>query len=254
MPAPGRGGSLRADHHHHLPALELRHAFDLAGLADIGGDAVQQFEAKALVRHFAAAEAQGDLHLVAILEEAHHRAHLDLVVMGVGPGAELHFLDFDDLLLLAGFGLALLLFVLELAVVHDLAHRRHRRRRDLDQIKPGLFGHHHRARRGDDAHVLAVRPDQADLGRSDPIVDPGAGVSLRRGIVRSAGYGCDPSAAKSNGAQNRTHSRGFQPESAVFRPIGLVRGKESALKPLPRRRGCPYSRRRIRFRTEGRET
>jgi hypothetical protein len=58
--------------------------------------------------------------------------------MGVGVGAELDLLDLDRLLLLARFGFAFLLFVLELAEIHDLADRRIGVGRDLDQVEPGL--------------------------------------------------------------------------------------------------------------------
>ncbi|GLS81966.1 hypothetical protein GCM10007893_28240 [Paracoccus marinus] len=87
--------------------------------------------------------------------------------MGVGPGAELHFLDLDDLLVLAGFGFALLLFVLELAHIHDLADRRRGVGRNLDQIEPDLLRQLDAACGGDDADVFAVRADQADLGDAD---------------------------------------------------------------------------------------
>ncbi len=110
--------------------------FDLARLADFGGNAVQKFDAKLLVRHLAATETQGDLDLVAFGQEFHDRAHLDLVVMGIGPGTELDLLDLDDLLLLTGLGLALLLFVFELAQIHDLADRGHGVRGNLDKVQP----------------------------------------------------------------------------------------------------------------------
>jgi hypothetical protein len=78
-------------------------------VAHIAGDPVQQLQPELLVRHLAAAKAQRHLHLVALFEELQHRAHLDLIIMIVGTGTELDFLDLDDLLLLACLGLALLL-------------------------------------------------------------------------------------------------------------------------------------------------
>src|SRR5262245_13772274 len=83
----------------------------------------------------AAAEAQRHFALVAVLcNEAAQVAHLDVVVALVGAGAELHFLDLDDLLLALGLGCLFLFLVLELAVVHQPTYRRIRRGRDLDQV------------------------------------------------------------------------------------------------------------------------
>jgi len=167
----------------------------------MGRDAVQKLQTKLLVRHLAAAEAQGDLHLVAFAEEFQHGAHLHIVIVGIGPGTELDLLDLDDVLLLAGLGLAFLLLVLELAEVHDLADRRFRVRRDLDKIKTGLFGHHHGTGGGDDSDVLAIGADQSDLGAADSLVDTGARFALRRGVVGSAGYGGVPCAVGNCAAQ-----------------------------------------------------
>ena len=74
--------------------------------------------------HLAAAEAQGDLDLVAFLEEAPDRLHLHVVVVIVDHRAHLDLLDLDDLLLLAGLGGLLLFLIFEFAVVEDLADRR----------------------------------------------------------------------------------------------------------------------------------
>ena len=96
------------------------------------------------------------------------------------------------MLLLAGFGLTLLLFLFELAEIHDLADWRLGVGRDFHQIEPGFLGHLHRACGGDDADIFPICADQANLGRPDAIVDARAGFALRRGIVRSAGYGGGP--------------------------------------------------------------
>ena len=145
------------------------------------------------MRHFATAEPQGDLHLVALFQELEDRPHLHVIVMRVGARTELDFLDLDDLLLLAGFRLALLRLILELAEVHDLADWRFSRRRDLDKVKAGLFGHLHGAGRGHHPDVFAIGPDQADFRRADAVIDARTGFALRRGIVGATGYGGGPS-------------------------------------------------------------
>ena len=161
---PQRGRALlRPDHHHHLAAFQPGHGFDLARIANIGGDPVQQFQTQLLVRHFAATEAQGDLDLVALFQKLQDRAHLHVVIMGIGPGTELDFLDLDDVLLLARLGLALLRLVFVLAEIHDLADRRFGIGRDFDQIQTRLFGKGHSARRGDHADILSISPDQANF-------------------------------------------------------------------------------------------
>jgi hypothetical protein len=195
--APARGSqrsgrSLWADHHHHLAAFQARHGFHLAGIADIGSDPVQKLKTKLLVRHFTATEAKRDFDLVALFEELQHRAHLHVVIMGIGSGTELDFLDLDDLLFLAGFGFALLGFVFELAEIHDLADRRLGVRRNLDQIETGFFGHCHCAGGGHHTDIFAISPDETDFRGTDAFIDTGAGFALWRGIVGSASYGGVP--------------------------------------------------------------
>ena len=133
---------LRRQHHDHLAPFELGHVLDHRHVGQLVADALQHAHADVLVGDLAAAVAQRDLALVAVFgDEAAQVAHLDRVVAFVGAGAELDFLDLDDLLLALGFGGLLLLLVLELAVVHQPAHRRVRRGCDLDQIDVQLAGH-----------------------------------------------------------------------------------------------------------------
>src|SRR5882757_8735240 len=139
-------GSARRQHHDDLAAFESRILLDLGELGDVGLDLVQELGADLLVRHFAAAVAQGDLDLVAFLEEPLHRAHLHVVIVIVDHRTQLDLLDLDDLLLLARLGGFLLCRILELPVVHNLANGRIVVRRNLDEIharlKRHLDGHH----------------------------------------------------------------------------------------------------------------
>ena len=57
---------------------------------------------------------------------------LGVEIAHVDTGGHAHFLDLHDMLVLSGFLLALALLKAELAVVHELAHRRLGLRRDLD--------------------------------------------------------------------------------------------------------------------------
>src|SRR6266436_6710646 len=130
----------RRQHHDHLPALELGRLLDLGQTHHIVAHAVQQLGAELLMRHFAAAEPQRHLDLVAFLEEAPDGPHLHVVIVIVDHLPELDFLDLDDFLLLARLGSLLLLLVLELAVVENLAHRRGHVGSDLDEVERSLLG------------------------------------------------------------------------------------------------------------------
>src|SRR5690606_18345701 len=131
---------LGGDHHDHLPAFQPGARFNDDILAEVGLDPGGHLAAEFLVAPLAAAEADVDLDLVAFLDETAHLAQLDLVVAVVGDRTELHFLDLDLLGLLLGLVGLLLQVELELAEVHDLAHRRIRIGLDLHQIEALILG------------------------------------------------------------------------------------------------------------------
>src|SRR5688572_17226464 len=93
------------------------------------------------MRHFTAAEADDALDLVPVLEEADDVVFLEIEVVLVDSGAELHLLDDDHLLLLFRLGLFLLLLEQVLAIVHDLADRGSGRGGDLDEVEILLTSH-----------------------------------------------------------------------------------------------------------------
>src|SRR5260221_2443128 len=97
-----RPSSLGRHNHRHLAAFHAWMRLDLCELAEVGFHPVEQSDAELLVHHLPAAKAQGDLDLVAFLEEADHGLSLDLVIVVADARAQLDFLDLDDLLLLAG--------------------------------------------------------------------------------------------------------------------------------------------------------
>ncbi len=96
---------------------------------------------------------------------------LDLVVAFVGAGAELDLLHLDLLLLELGFVRLLLLAVTELAVVHQLADRGHRHRRDLHQVHVLLFGQPQGLGYRLDAELVTVFRYQAHFRGGDFPVD-----------------------------------------------------------------------------------
>ena len=74
--------------------------------------------------HLTAAEADGNLDLIAFLQESGGMANLRLKVVGVDIEGQADFLDLDDTLVLSCFLLALRLFKTVLSVVDNFANRR----------------------------------------------------------------------------------------------------------------------------------
>jgi hypothetical protein len=78
--------------------------------------------------------------------------------------------------------------IFELAVVHDLAHRRFRFRGNFDKIEISIRGDAESVLDADDAYLLPTWTDQSDFRYADTLVDAGLsadGASLV-GVLRSA--------------------------------------------------------------------
>jgi pimeloyl-ACP methyl ester carboxylesterase len=132
---------------------------------------VQQFVAEILVIHFTAAKAQRDLDLVTFIKEAAGCPHLHIIIMIIDHGPDLDFLEFDDLLLLAGFRKAFLFLELELAVIEDLGDWRLGIWRDLNKIKACFLGHGNGLAGRDNTDIFAGCIDQPDFAAVDSVVD-----------------------------------------------------------------------------------
>src|SRR5579864_9544583 len=148
---------------------------------EIAFDAHQHIHAELLVRQFAAAEAHRHFDLVAFIDEALHRAHLDVVIVIVDAGAKLDLFDLDHLLLLPRLVLALLLLVFEFAEIEDFADRRIGVGRHFDEVEPGLDGAGDGIAARDDAYHLAAFVDKAHARREDFFIDA-------RPIRRASGW------------------------------------------------------------------
>src|SRR5690606_37153535 len=118
-------------------------------------------------------------------QEPDHVTLLGLIVVRVDLRSELDLLDDRVRLILARLARLHRGLVLELAVVHELAHGRSSRGRDLDEVEVGFLGELERVVDGHDAHLLAVRAYEAYLGNSDTLVDAGLSAD-------GASYVCDP--------------------------------------------------------------
>src|SRR5580658_5575539 len=127
--------AVRPDHHDHVPAILLGLRLNETKFLDVTSEPLQQFVAELRPALLAPAEHDGHLDLVALLEEPLDVALLGPVVVRVDLRADLDFLDDGLSLVLARFPGLERRLVLELAVVHQLADRRSRGRRDFDQVE-----------------------------------------------------------------------------------------------------------------------
>src|SRR4051794_30114034 len=193
------GSSLRgpvgSQHHDHVAAVLLRTGLDETEIRDLFAEPAQEPETQLGATLLATAEHDRHLDLVARLEEPDHVTLLGLVVVRVDLGAELHFLD-DGLLLVApGFARLECALVLELAEVHELAHRRARHRRYLDQIQVDVRSQLQGALERDDAHLLTLGADQTDFPCPDLLVHAwfdADGASSERSISANVAVGPAP--------------------------------------------------------------
>jgi hypothetical protein len=84
---------------------------------------------------------------------------------------ELHFLDHDDFLALAGGAITLFLFVEELAVVLNTADGRDGGGRNFHEVEAALASDLEGLKGRKDAELLAFFVDYADFARANAIVD-----------------------------------------------------------------------------------
>jgi len=135
-------------------------------------DLVKHLSSQLGVGEFAAAEADCDFDLIPLFKES--ADHLDLRgdVVLVGAWSEAHLFEFDDLLILARFALALGLLVLEPPVVHQAAHGWDCVRCYLDKIESPLLGHPDRVDRRHDPQLFTIIANQPDVPDPDLVIRP----------------------------------------------------------------------------------
>src|SRR5690606_38980918 len=129
-----------SQHHDHVAAVLLGRRLNEAQVLDVVRESLEQPEPELRARLLAASEHDRYLDLVAFGQEPLDVAHLGLVVVGVDLRTELLLLDQNVRLVPPSLARLHGGLVLELAVVHELGHRRARGRRHLDQIEIGLLG------------------------------------------------------------------------------------------------------------------
>ncbi|HSC46318.1 MAG TPA: hypothetical protein VLC94_10815 [Candidatus Acidoferrum sp.] len=131
-----------------------------------------------LVRHFAATVKNHGANFVAFPEETNNLilANLKIVFGGIGPK-----LDFFQCGTAAAFALLvrpLVLLVEKLAIIGDLANRRIRGWRNLDQVQSPFASHAKRFKRLHYAELTTIFINHPDLASANPFVDADS-VALR---------------------------------------------------------------------------
>ena len=163
--------SLRPEDREHLVTLHAGPHFNFADVRQVFLELFQNSRAQFPVRHLAAAEPDRGLHFVAFSEPLARMLHAIAVIVLVGAGAKLNFLDDDDHLFLLGLVRLLLGQVLKSAKVDDLAHRRLGIRRDLNQIHAPFSRAPNGVARVHDSELFTVFGNYAHLGYANTFVN-----------------------------------------------------------------------------------
>jgi hypothetical protein len=166
------GPLVRGKDHHHVAAVEAGHRLDSPDGSDVVGDLVEDVLAELRPLNFASSEHDRDLHLVTLGQESGHLAGLGVEVTWSYLQAVLHLLEADVGGLPPGLPSPLGFVELELAVVHDPAHRRRRLGCHFDEVEVQVPGDGKGFWQRLDAKLRAFRIDQANLPSADPFVDP----------------------------------------------------------------------------------
>lgn len=154
-----------------MATLQLRRSFHSRQVGAFVREAQHQFLAQGGMRHFTAAEPDGDLHFVARLQELARGTELKTNIMIADADTELDFFGFYHFLIFTGFFFTFGLFESEFAVVHDTAHRRNRLRGDFNKVKITGCGNRLRVARGHDAKLRTVNVDDADFAVPDILIN-----------------------------------------------------------------------------------
>ena len=150
-------------HHHHLTAFHLGELLNHRMLLQVGFHTFQKCEPNFLVGDFTAPETQGNLGLVALLQETDQATQLDLVIALVRAWPEFNFLDLNLFLFETSFMLALAFGIFEFAVIHQATHWRLRLGRNLNQINIRFFRFGKSLIETHDTQRLAINPHQPNL-------------------------------------------------------------------------------------------
>jgi hypothetical protein len=147
-----------------------RPEFHNAAVANVFNQALQNLSAQSGARHFASAEKDRGLYLVAFIQKTQHVVLLGVVVVIVHVDAELHFLDRDRLLVLFGLAVFFLLLIEKLPIIHDAANRRLRSGGNLYQIQVLFAGQFERLKRLQNSNLLTFVANHANFACADTFI------------------------------------------------------------------------------------
>ena len=164
----GRAGG---QEHHHAAAFQLRllinHSLAFQRLCK----ALLHINTQTGVRHFAAAEPDGNLYLVALLQELCGLVDLGVKVVGINVERKADLLQLDHFLVFLGFLFLFLHLKTVLAVIENFADRGLGLGSHLDQVQIQRLRHFQRIAGAHNALLLAVRANQADFLITDLLID-----------------------------------------------------------------------------------
>ena len=150
--------------------FHARAEFHLRVIDDVSHQPVHLGAAHILVRHFAATMKDHGFHFVAFAEKTDNLVLPNLIiVLGCGR-PKFHFLDVRTFLVLLSFVSFFVCFVEKLAVVHNLADRRHRIRRNFHHVEPGLTGGFHRVGQSHHAQLVSLFVHHANFASAYSLV------------------------------------------------------------------------------------
>lgn len=147
-----------------MTALLLGRSFDNRDVTELFRHFFEHYLTDFKMTHFASPEKHVDFCLVAIGQEATGVVGFELIVMDIGFGSDLNFLDLDLSGLLLRLMKLFLHFIFEFAIVHDPADGRFRLGSDFDEVQTLLVGNFLGFERLDDSQLLAIGSDKPNLG------------------------------------------------------------------------------------------
>jgi len=136
------------------------------------GQLIEQSPTDFRVGIFATPEEDGEFDLIPIVQKfcCPFALGLEIVVVDFGPNP--HFLQLNNMLILAGLALLAALLITELAVIHEPANRWDSVGRYLDEIQTTFTRHFKRIPSLNNPDLVAQIVNQANFPDTNPIVNP----------------------------------------------------------------------------------
>jgi len=159
------------DKHQHMAAFELRCLFHNAVFGNRFKKAFHNAQSQLGMSHLASAESDRNLELVAFQKELGGLLDLGVEIADINVKRETYLFDLDDLLVFAGFLLALGLLKAVFAVIHYAANRRCSLRSDFYQVEIALGCESERLFGIHNSKLRAISTDHSDFLVPNVLVD-----------------------------------------------------------------------------------